>query len=142
MLGKCMAKSLCRGQSVIALSSGEAEFYGLVTMISESLGMQSYAADLDVALEIKVHMDATAGAAIGTRRGLAKVKHIDTAFLWIQEKVQKGVVVIHKVHTSLNLADILTKAIDGATLRRMMLAMGFQFPHGRHASSYTVSQGT
>ena len=85
MLGKCMAKSVCRGQSVIALSSGEAEFYGLVTMISESLGVQSYAADLDVALEIKVHMDATAGAAIGTRRGLAKVKHIDTAFLWIQE---------------------------------------------------------
>ena len=142
MLGKCMAKSVCRGQSVIALSSGEAEFYGLVTMISESLGMQSYAADLDVALEIKVHMDATAGAAIGSRRGLAKVKHIDTAFLWIQDKVQKGVVVIHKVHTSLNLADILTKAIDGATLRRMMLAMGFQFPQGRHASSYAVSKDT
>ena len=132
MLGKCMNKSYCRGQSVIALSSGEAEYYGLVSVISESLGFKSMAADFNVKVSIVVHMDATAGAAIGSRRGLGKVKHVDTAFLWVQEHVQKGTVVIKKVHTSLNLADILTKAIDGQLLRRMMLQMGFVFPVGRH----------
>ena len=67
-----------------------------------------------------------------------KVKHVDTAFLWVQEHVQKGTVLIKKVHTSLNLADILTKAIDGQLLRRMMLQMGFVFPVGRHTLGFGV----
>ena len=29
-------------------------------------------------------MDATAGFAIGSRRGLGRVRHIDTVFIWVQ----------------------------------------------------------
>ncbi len=34
-------------------------------------------------------MDATAGISIGSRRGLGKVKHLDTQHLWIQEVYNK-----------------------------------------------------
>ena len=85
MLGCCLLLSLCRGQALIALSSGEAEYYGLVTGCSEGLGIVSLAKDFGVLLQLHIWMDATAGSAIGSRRGLGRVKHIDTIFLWVQE---------------------------------------------------------
>ena len=54
--------------------------------------------------------------AIGSRRGLGKVKHIDTIFLWVQEKVTSGAITLGKIHNSLNFADILTKAVAGPLL--------------------------
>ena len=81
------------------LSSCAAEFYGLVTIIPESSGLKSYAEDLGLALEIRVRMDATAGAAIGIRRGLAKIKYIDTAFRWVEENLRTGAAVMHKART-------------------------------------------
>ena len=136
MLGKNQLRSLCRGQAVIALSSGEAEYYGLVTGISEAIGEQSIALDWGIKLPIVIHMDATAGAAIGSRRGLGKVKHISTVFLWAQERVTTGQVKIRWTHTSVNLADILTKAIDASTLRNAMKQMNFTFPEGRSDKAY------
>ena len=35
-------------------------------------------------------MDATAGIAIGSRKGIGRVKHIDTVFLWVQAMVTEG----------------------------------------------------
>lgn len=136
MLGKNQLRSLCRGQAVIALSSGEAEYYGLVTGTSEAIGEQSIALDWGIKLPIVIHMDATAGAAIGSRRGLGKVKHISTVFLWAQERVTTGQVKIRWTHTSVNLADILTKAIDASTLRNAMKQMNFTFPEGRSDKAY------
>lgn len=138
MLGKAQLRSYCRGQAVIALSSGEAEYYGLVSVTSETLGEQSYALDFGVKLKIMVWLDATAGAAIGSRRGLGKVKHISTIFLWCQEKVTSGQIQVGKVHTSLNTADILTKAIDASTLLKHMTTMGFYFPSGSNSQAYAA----
>ena len=138
MLGRNQLHSVCRGQAVIALSSGEAEYYGLVTGCSEGLGDQSMAKDFGILLSLHVWMDATAGAAIGSRRGLGKVKHIDTIFLWVQDLTSSGKITLGKKHTSDNYADVLTKPVDGATLRRFMLAMGFEYLSGRAAQGYTI----
>ena len=54
------------------------------------------------------------------------VKHIDTSFLWVQDLVSSGKITLGKKHTSENYADVLTKPVDGATLRRFMLALGFE----------------
>lgn len=132
MLGDAMLRSVCRGQSLIALSSGEAEYYGLVTAVSEALGEQSIAADWGIPLGITIQMDATAGLAIGSRRGHGRVKHLSTIFLWVQEFVTSGRVRIQKVHTSENIADVLTKAVGGPLLQKMMLRMRFHTTDGRH----------
>ena len=131
ILGKAQVRSLCRGQAVIALSSGEAEYYCLVTGCSEALGEQSTLADWGIKVKIHVLMDATAGKSIGSRRGLGKVKHLDTIFLWVQDHVTQGRITIGKIHTSMNYADILTKPVGGTTLRRLMEDMGFTFPKHR-----------
>ena len=131
VLGNSQVRSLCRGQAIIATSSGEAEYYALVTACSEAIGDQSILADWGIKVKIHILMDATAGKAIGSRRGLGKVKHIDTIFLWVQEKVTNGSITLGKIHTSLNFADLLTKAVTGQTLKAMMEGMGFRYEIGR-----------
>ena len=138
LLGRAQARSLCRGQAVIALSSGEAEYYSLVTAVSEALGDQSILADWGVKVKIHILMDATAGRSIGSRRGIGKVKHLDTIYLWVQEHVTSGRVTIGKIHTSMNFADILTKPVAGPLLQRLMLDQGFTFPQDRAKLGWTA----
>ena len=138
MLGSCLLLSLCRGQARIALSSGEAEYYGLVTGCSEGLGVVSLAKDFGVLLLLHIWMDATAGSAIGSRRGLGRVKHIDTVFLWVQEVVNRKRAVLGKVHASQNLSDVLTKPVSGPELMRFIKAMGYEYLGGRASMGYRV----
>ena len=60
----------CKGQAVIALSSGEAEYYGHVSATSQMLGLQSILFDWGWKFGAYVLMDATAGIASGSQRGL------------------------------------------------------------------------
>ena len=63
----------CKGQALIALSSAEAEFYGLISSASHGLGEQSMLKDWGICCPLVINMDATSG--------IAWVKHIDTSFL-------------------------------------------------------------
>ena len=75
-------------------------------------------------------MDATAGIAIGSRRGLRRVKLIDTVFLWVQAMVAQGKVSICKKPTTEMLADFLTKHVDAATMQSCMTGRGMKFQSG------------
>ena len=75
-LGDHLVKSWSSTQSVIALSTGEAELYALNKAAAQSMGLQSLLADMGIDLSIRVHTDATTGRAIATRGGLGKVRHI------------------------------------------------------------------
>ena len=138
MLGGAMVKTMCKGLSLIALSSGEAELYGLVSAASESLGERSILEEWGVKLPIRIMMDATAGAAIGSRRGFGKVKHLGTSFLWVQDYVISGRITVKKVHTSQNLADVLTKPTAGSALWRIMEALNFISVGGKSSQAYTA----
>ena len=89
--GRCV-KPWRKTQSTIALSSGEAELHGIAAGISHGLGLQSLARDLGFTTGIRVHTDATAALGICRRRGLGKIRHLDTTDLWCQEKVRVGAV--------------------------------------------------
>ena len=84
-----MIKTWSNTQSVVALSSGEAEYYGMVKGASLALGIRSMLSDLAVNLTIRLRTDATAAKGIAARRGLGKVRHIEVNQLWLQDKVQK-----------------------------------------------------
>ena len=133
MMGKCAIHTYSKGQAVIALSSGEAEYYGLVSGISQVLGATALAKDWGIKMSSHVWMDATAGIAIGSRRGLGKVKHIDTVFLWAQEVVNSGRASVGKKDTTDMLADVLTKPVVAPTMKRMLEGMGYKFEEGKHA---------
>ena len=136
MLGRCVVHTYSEGQAVIALSSGEAEYYGLVTGVSQALGIGVLAQDWGVKLRHHVWMDATAGMAIGSRRGLGRVKHTDTVYLWVQEVVNSGRVTIGKKDTKEMLVDILTKPVAWSILHHMLESMGYRFLDGRHQLGY------
>ena len=74
--GVHMIKSGSTTQSVIALSSGGAEYYGMVRGASVALGLQSVPKDFNIDTNIVLNSDASAAIAISNRRGLGKVRHI------------------------------------------------------------------
>ena len=77
MWGSHLVKSWSSTQSVVALSSGEAEYYGMVKGASVALGLQSVLKDFNIECNIVLKSDASAAIAISNRRGLGKVRYIE-----------------------------------------------------------------
>ena len=127
-----MIKSWSTTQAVIALSSGEAEFYGIVKGGSIGIGLRSVLGDLGIDARIRVHTDASAAKAIASRKGLGKVRHIEVNQLWIQDKVGSGDIELNKIAGTVNPADALTKFVDGDIIRRHMHMTCQYIVPGRH----------
>ena len=128
----------CRGQAVIALSSGEAEYYSLVTLVSELCGMRSLGLDWNLQYKLCINMDARAAIGMASRRGLGRVKHVETVFLWIQEKIEHLKIKLQKKHTTEMLADLLTKHLPSSDIVRHCANMGFVFLEGDHELRLTA----
>ena len=79
-LGAHLVKSWSSSHSVIALSSGEAEYYGLVKGSSMGLGTAAIIQDLgrDYEDAIEDRTDASAAIGIARRIGISKIRHIET----------------------------------------------------------------
>ena len=125
MAGGCCIKTYSKGQGVVSLSTGEAEYYSLVSGARNLLGEVSTALDWGIKTENEVNMDASAGISMGSRRGLGKAKHVDTQYHWVQERVAQRNFRIKKVGTHDMLADVLTKAVPEATMNKALLGMNF-----------------
>ena len=109
MLGRHLLKSWSSTQASVALSSGEAEFYGVVKAGGISLGYQALLADVGIQIPIRVWTDSSATIGICGRQGLGRLRHIDTQCLWIQQRVRDGTVQLYKVRGEENPADLFTK---------------------------------
>ena len=72
--GSHLIKMWCKTQAVVALSSAEAELYGLVRASAETMGLISMYKDLGTHMNGVVLGDASAALAIVARRGLGKVR--------------------------------------------------------------------
>ncbi len=133
MFGNHALKSWSTTQQVIALSSGEAEYYSMVRGGSMGLGINAIASDLGLSFKVIVKTDASAAQGIASRKGLGKVRHIDVSQLWLQGRVSKKDIIIEKVSTHINVADALTKYIDSGKLNSHMVSVGLVITHLRHA---------
>ena len=89
-------------------------------------------------MTVTVKTDASAAKGIATRRGMGKVRHIEVNQLWVQEKVASGSLRIVKIGTDENLADHLTKYLDGQGILCHMNGTGQWFTGGRHALASRV----
>ena len=61
------------------------------------------------------------------RKGVAKVKHMQTRFLWIQERVVNGDITITHIGTLINPADAFTKPLTWPALSGHMDRIGLVF---------------
>ena len=116
MIGTHIIKSYSSTQGVIALSSGEAEYYGLTKGASVALGIAAMCSDMGLDFKVHISTDASAAKGIAMRIGLGKVRHLETTQLWLQEKVADGVLTIAKIKGTDNCADAMTKYLTGPGL--------------------------
>jgi hypothetical protein len=85
MHGLHCVKTWASTQATRATSSGEAEFFAIAEGRSRGLGMKSLIEDLWGPIGLTIYSDASAERSIASRKGLGKVRHIETKYLWIQE---------------------------------------------------------
>ena len=137
--GHCL-KTYSSTQPLIALSVGEAEYYGIVKAGCTGLGVQSLFKDLGVDVEVQINTDSSTGKSIASRRGAGKVRHLDTRELWIQERVARGDIWIQKVRGEDNVADGLTKHVDRQKMDQYMKECGFVRRSGRHELSPALGE--
>ena len=97
MFGQHLTKALSTTQVPISLSSGGAEFYGVAKASSAALGYHAMMDDLGLAMAVRVWTGSTATMGICGRRGLVKLRRIDTQCWWIQQKVKWTDVELRKI---------------------------------------------
>ena len=97
MIGRHVFRTWSSTQPSVTLSSGEAEFCGLVKAAGAGLGHQSIMSDFGLSVPVRVWTDSSAALGISTRSGLGKFCHLETHTLWVQEKVRTGAIQFRKV---------------------------------------------
>ena len=124
-------KSWSRTQSLVALSSAEAELYGIVKCSSELLGFKSIIQDLDKSLGAILYSDASAALGVVQRQGLGRLRHIDCSYLFVQALNANKVVQFAKVWGQENPSDIGTKGLSADAISRHISVVNGEFREGR-----------
>ena len=133
-------------QVPISLSSGEAEFYGLVKTGSRAIGIHNLCKDLGFLLwgelTLEVSTDSSAAKGVAVRRGVGKIRHLETGSLWVQAAVAAKRFALSKVDGTKNEADLMTKFIDRATLVRHLAALRLRVSKERPKSAPQALDGS
>eukprot|EP00973_Karenia_brevis_P089429 12397718-Karenia_brevis.AAC.1 len=130
-IGKHLIKAWSSSQSVIALSSGEAELYALTKAASQTLGIMTMAKDFGDMLEAEIKCDANATLAMVHRSGLGKVRHVEVQYLWIQSYVADKKFALKKVAGADNAADLLTKHVPQELMHHHLKNINCRITIGR-----------
>ena len=138
MLGSHALKTWSSTQQVIATSSGEAELYALVKGAAQAKGICSILGDLNVVCAARVSTDATAAIGIVFRKGLGKMRHIDVQYLWLQEEVAERRLVMQKIATESNPADLFTKPLASQKIEKHLASMDFHTCNSRADSALKI----
>jgi hypothetical protein len=121
-------------QTVVALSSGEAEFYGIVRATAHGIQTKQLLEAVNVKVQLAVLSDSSAARGMCTRTGSGKVRHLDIKELWVQQKYRDRVFDLRPVDTLLNWADLGTKAHERERLDSLCRQMPLR-REGRNAAA-------
>ena len=130
MLGGHCIKTWSSTQGAYALSSAEAELYGMVEGVTRAKGLMSIARELGfkgLGNVIRLGTDSSAAKSFVCRRGLGKMRHLEIRDLWLQREVAEGKLEVLKIPGEQNPADLMTKILSikevGDRLKRMSINM-------------------
>jgi len=128
-LSFALIMSYSKTQAVHALSSCESELYGIGSLAAELLWVYSLLHEqTQLTVPPVLYSDASSALALVGRRGTGRLRHIEVKFLAIQEWISKGRLVVRKIASADNTADILTKYVDKKTLERHLVLLGVMRP--------------
>ena len=126
MVGQNLLYSSSRTQRVVALSSGEAELLAAASCLCDALFVRQLVAFLekDVMPQVHHHIDAVAAKGMMERAGVGRVRHLSVRVLWIQGLVEDGTILLHKIPTATNPADLGTKCLSRGRMRLLLFLLG------------------
>ena len=91
-----------------------------------------------ISTKLQVHTDSAAALGTCNRLGLCKSRHVQTRYLWIQEKLASGQFELFKIDTRLNTAGLLTKSLPYEAAEQHLKRMQFETSLGRSAIAKAV----
>ncbi|KAE8684117.1 hypothetical protein F3Y22_tig00111151pilonHSYRG00072 [Hibiscus syriacus] len=102
-------------QSTVALSTTEAEYMAVTEAVKEAIWLQGLLGELGIEQKhIKVHCDSQSAIHLAKNQVYhARTKHIDVRYHFVREILEEGGVIIQKIRTTENPADMLTKVHKG-----------------------------
>ncbi|KAH9094955.1 hypothetical protein Ae201684P_004220 [Aphanomyces euteiches] len=113
MYGSCVLSYRSRKQTIVALSTAEAEYIALADCVKELLWFSELLEELGFPQKtILVHCDNQSAIAIAKNSGQhERTKHISTKYHFVRDNVEKEVIKLQYCPSKMMIADILTKAI-------------------------------
>ena len=125
LFGEHVVKTTSNLQSAIGLNVSESEYYALCHGGAHGLGLQAFLNDLGVKVEVEVQSDSSSARSFASRQGLGKQRHVQTRYLWLQERVALKHLSVKKIRGEDNDSDVLTKAVAAPTMQKHMRSMGY-----------------
>lgn len=114
-------------QSTVSLSSTEAEYIALCHAACEIVWLQQFLIEIGMSLVLPtvVYEDNQACIRISEEpREHKRMKHIDTKYNFIREKIQEGKIQMRYISTSDQLADIMTKGLPYGSFKKFVEMLG------------------
>ena len=125
MMNYCLLNSGSRNQGLIALSSAEAETCAATLGGCDALSLsRCLGYVLEAEISTKLFIDNSACRYILSRAGRGRVRHLSTRILWMQQRVERKVLMVGAVASSENVADIGTKRLSVPTMKYLMRNLG------------------
>uniref|UniRef100_A0A2N9GRZ0 CCHC-type domain-containing protein n=1 Tax=Fagus sylvatica TaxID=28930 RepID=A0A2N9GRZ0_FAGSY len=109
-------------QSIVAMSTTEAEYMAVAEAAKEALWLKGLVKELGLNQgRVQMHCDSQSAIYLAKNQVYhARTKHIDVRFHKIRELIVTGDIVLEKVHTSENAADMLTKPVTTAKFKHCL----------------------
>uniref|UniRef100_A0A2N9IQA1 Reverse transcriptase Ty1/copia-type domain-containing protein n=1 Tax=Fagus sylvatica TaxID=28930 RepID=A0A2N9IQA1_FAGSY len=109
-------------QSIVAMSTTEAEYMAVAEAAKEALWLKGLVKELGLNQGgVQMHCDSQRAIYLAKNQVYhARTKHIDVRFHKIRELIVTGDIVLEKVHTSENAADMLTKPVTTAKFKHCL----------------------
>lgn len=130
-------------QAVVALSSGEAEFYALGRAAASAIMMRQVFEQCGfVGMEAIVQSDSSAARGIASRIGSGRPRHLHIRDLWIQEKTRSGEIKLERARTEDNTSDLGTEYLDRKRIDKLMGLAGLVFEKVKPAGARVLAAVT
>ena len=102
-------------QSIVTLSTTEAEYVAAVSAAQELLWMRNLMTEMGYTLPTSSTLGIDNQSALSVAKDPehhGRMKHLDLRYYWLRDVVNQGIISLHHVPTALMPADILTKPLE------------------------------
>lgn len=117
-----------RKQSIVALSTAEAEYVAISEVCQQLAWLNRLCSDFEIVMNedqpLKFFSDNQSAIALTKGECSHRTKHIDTKYHYIRQAVENGEVSLHYVPSEYNLADILTKPLNSVKIKQLRNGSG------------------